>query len=47
VTTKPLEIVGVQLFEGIYEEEYEVGPSSIQILSDLPFLEIIHKGSES
>lgn len=47
VTTEPLEVVGVQLFEGIYEEEYEVGPSSIQILSDLPFLEIIHKGSES
>ena len=42
VTTEPLEVVGVQLFEGIYEEENEVGPSRIQILSDLPFLEIFH-----
>ena len=47
VTTEPLEVVGVQLFEGIYEEENEVGPSRIQILSDLPFLEIFHKRRES
>ena len=29
VTTEPLEVVGVQLFEGINEEKYEVGPSRI------------------
>jgi hypothetical protein len=47
MTTEPLEVTGIQLFEGINEEENEVGPSRIQILCDLPFLEIIHKRGES
>ena len=47
MTTEPLEVIAVQLFEGINEEENEVGPSRIQILYDLSFLEIIHKRGES
>jgi branched-subunit amino acid permease len=47
VTTELLKVIGVQLFEGINEEENEVGPSRIQILCDLLLLDIIHKCRES